>query len=204
MQRQLVRWTCGCWVLGLAAAWCWADGGAVRAIERDGPFQISAFTSPNPLVAGPADISVLVQNAATLELVADADVQVVIKPRGRAYGAIARPATTQAATNKLFRACLVELEAGWYDVVVTCRADRGRGQVRFALEVGAAGTQLATLWPWFTWPAVPVVLFGLHQILSRKRPSRRGARMALGTAGRDVYNERAGGGPVRAMRTDEE
>jgi hypothetical protein len=78
------------------------------------------------------------------------------------------PATTAAATNKLFRACVVELEPGCYDVEVICNAAPSRAKVRFALEVGAAPAQRAVLWPWFTWPVVPVVFFGLHQFISRK------------------------------------
>jgi len=42
-----------------------ADGGAVRLSERQGGYQITAFTSPTPFRAGPVDISVLVQDAAT-------------------------------------------------------------------------------------------------------------------------------------------
>ena len=168
--RKLLRLVCGCLLLGLPNARCWADGGVVRAIERDGPFQISAFTSPNPLVAGPVDISLLVQDADTLAPAEEVLIEVTITPRSRTYAAVTLPATADAATNKLFRACLVDLEPGWYDVEVICHAAQSRGKVRFALEVGAAPAQRAVLWPWFTWVVVPVVFFGLHQFLSRKKP----------------------------------
>lgn len=168
--RDVARATAGCLLAALLSGWCWADGGVVRAIERDGPFQVSAFTSPNPLVAGPVDLSVLVQDAATLAPVGQSQIEVAITPRSRAYGGVTLPATAEAATNKLFRACLVELEPGWYDVVVRCDAAGKRGQVRFAIEVGAAPPQLATLWPWIAWPVVPVALFGVHQFLLRRKP----------------------------------
>jgi hypothetical protein len=42
-----------------------ADEGAVRLLERKGPYQIAVFTAPTPLSAGPVDVSVLVQNADT-------------------------------------------------------------------------------------------------------------------------------------------
>ncbi len=102
----------------------WADGGAVRAIERDRGFQISLFTSPNPLVAGPADLSVLVQDAESLAPVPAAQVAIRLTPRGRAYAAEEFEATRELATNKLFRDCHVELEPGWYDVEVIAN---GRG-----------------------------------------------------------------------------
>jgi len=167
--RTLIRLACICWLLVVPDARCWADGGAVRAIQRDGPFQISAFTSPNPLLAGPADISVLLQDAHSLAPVEEARIEVTIVPRSRAYAAVTLPATTDAATNKLFRACLIDLEPGWYDVEVNCEKAQARGKVRFSVEVGAAGAQRAALWPWFTWPAVPILVFSLHQLLSRKK-----------------------------------
>jgi hypothetical protein len=172
--RRFVRSIGCCLVLVLVSGRCRADGGVVRAIERDGALRISVFTSPNPLVAGPVDISVLVQDGATGVPVDQVQIEIAITPRSRMYGAVTLAATSEAATNKLFRACLVELEAGSYDVLVTCDAGANRGEVRFALEVGAAPARLTTLWPWFTWPVVPVVLFGLHEFLARKKPGSRG------------------------------
>jgi hypothetical protein len=171
----------------LASAWCLAlplaedcraDGGAVRAIRMSGPFQIAAFTSPNPLTAGTVDLSVLVQDAATMEPVNDAAITIAVKPRGQKFGAVRRQATAQAATNKLFRACLVELEAGEYDAVVACRSSRGRGQVEFAFAVGPRPPRLSTLWPWIGWPVVPIALFSAHQLMANRR-RRRGSERAL-------------------------
>lgn len=192
--RTIGALMCCCLLLGVMTARCRADGGVVRALAQDGGLQISAFTSPNPLVSGPVDISVLVQDAQTLAPVSDARIEITITPRDRPYGAVTLPATASAATNKLFRACLVELEPGRYDILVSCDSAATRGQVRFECEVGAAPAHWATLWPWFTWPVVPVVLFGVHLILSRKKPHQpptRG-RKRLGTAARDVYNETSG------------
>jgi hypothetical protein len=165
----------------LASAWCLAlplaedcraDGGAVRAIRMSGPFQIAAFTSPNPLTAGTVDLSVLVQDAATMEPVSDAAITIAVKPRGRKFGAVQRQATAEAATNKLFRACLVELEAGEYDATVLCGAPQGHGQIEFTFVVGPKPPQLAALWPWIGWPAVPLVLFISHRLLAKRRRQR--------------------------------
>ena len=98
--RKLLRLIGVCLIMGWPSASCWADGGAVRAIERDGPFQISVFTSPQPLVAGPADISVLVQDADTLAPLEMERMEVTVTPRGRPYAAVTLPATAEAATNK--------------------------------------------------------------------------------------------------------
>src|SRR5207244_1994724 len=92
-----------------------ADGGAVRLSQRAGGYQIAVFTSPTPLRAGPVDVSVLVQDAATGECVPDARVTVRLTAAdGRA---VELPATTEAATNKLFRAAEFQLpEPGRWDV----------------------------------------------------------------------------------------
>ena len=42
-----------------------ADGGQVRLTQRHGDMQITVFTSPSPLRAGPVDVSVCIQDAAT-------------------------------------------------------------------------------------------------------------------------------------------
>lgn len=168
---RLICWLIVCLATAAPAARCWADGGAVRAIEQCGPFQLSVFTSPNPLVAGLADISVLVQQADTLAAVPAAHVEITIAPRGHAGAGLTLPATRAAATNKLLLAALIELEPGWYDVRVDCQDGGSRGVLDFPLEVGRPPPQLAALWPWFSWPVVPVFLFGLHQILSRRRPA---------------------------------
>ncbi len=50
-------------VLGAATSVAWADGGAVRFLERRGDRLVTVFTSPTPLRAGPVDVSVLLQRA---------------------------------------------------------------------------------------------------------------------------------------------
>ena len=59
-----------------------ADGGAVRLRQKTGGYQIAVFTSPTPLRAGPVDLSVLIQDAATGEWVPEAQVTVCLKAPG--------------------------------------------------------------------------------------------------------------------------
>jgi hypothetical protein len=35
------------------------------------------------------------------------------------------------------------------------------------------------MWPWFGWPALAIALFGIHQALSRRRPSIRPLLLTL-------------------------
>jgi hypothetical protein len=150
-----------------------ADGGVVRLRERAGGYQIAVFTSPTPLRAGPVDVSVLVQDAETGECVPEAQVTVSLKATGDGRS-LKFPAATAAATNRLFHAAVFELpEAGRWDVEVAVEGPRGRALLRFGIEADGPAPRWLELWPWFTWPALVVALFGLHQMMIRARPAAR-------------------------------
>ena len=63
--------------LGLEAA-VWADGGLLRTRQQAGPFIVSIFTAPEPLRAGPVDVSVLVQSSGGAVL-SDAVVDILLE-----------------------------------------------------------------------------------------------------------------------------
>ncbi len=162
-------------VIGSLLLWSWCpaargDGGTLRVCERAGPYQVTVFTAPTPLRAGPLDISVFVQDAATAEPLSTAQVMVRAIPRGHPEEVLAEPATGEAATNKLFRAAVFDLpHAGWWEVEVAIDGPRGKAQVHLAMEAADRLPRWLTLWPWFSWPAVAVLLFAAHQWLVRRR-----------------------------------
>jgi hypothetical protein len=169
------------WTLGISSpilhpsSFAWADGGTVRLCQRAGSYQVAVFTSPNPFRAGPVDISVLLQDPTTGEFTPEAEVIVRLTAHGSGQ-TLEYPATSEGATNKLFRAAVFELpEAGWWDAEVSVKGRRGPASVRFRLEAGEVLPRWLDMWPWYTWPALVVVLFGLHQILNR-RPVVKGSR----------------------------
>ncbi|HEX9015295.1 MAG TPA: hypothetical protein VF960_04750, partial [Chloroflexota bacterium] len=54
-----------------------ANGGTVQISSvPSGPYQLSAFTSPNPIRVGIVDVSVLVQPAGSTDVVPEATVRV--------------------------------------------------------------------------------------------------------------------------------
>jgi hypothetical protein len=146
-----------------------ADGGAVRLSQRAGGYQIAVFTSPTPLRAGPVDVSVFVQDAATGECVPEARVTVRLTARGDGH-VLEYPATTEAATNKLFLAAEFRLpDPGWWDVTVAVEGPHGPALVRFGVQADEPPPRWLDLWPWFGWPAFAVALFGVHRVLVRRR-----------------------------------
>ncbi len=59
-----------------------SDGGTIRLAQRCGDYQITVFTSPASVRAGPVDISVLVQEVSTGEPASGARVTITIALRG--------------------------------------------------------------------------------------------------------------------------
>jgi hypothetical protein len=155
-----------------------ADGGQIRAIERHGDYQITVFSSPNPLRAGPVDVSVLVQYARTGETIRDADIVVEFAADDPSQPPIRAVATADAATNKLLRAAVVELPApGQWNVHVECTTASQSTPiaVAFAMEAAPPLPRWLSVWPWFTWPIVAVLLFAIHRRLVARRETQRDA-----------------------------
>jgi hypothetical protein len=156
--------------LGPCCAVAQADGGRVVLIERHGGYRISVFTAPDPLRAGPIDISVLLQDAETGSAITNAQVNVSLTPSSGSGQTIRAVATNDAATNKLLSAALVELpEPGLWDVEIGCLAERGTARAHFRADVGPLPARWLSVWPWFSWPAVVVTLFGIHRRLVSRR-----------------------------------
>ena len=71
--------TIGIILSGLPLA-AFADGGTLRLSETKRPYRISVLTSPNPFRAGPVDISVIVADAATGDVLPDVKVDLHLAP----------------------------------------------------------------------------------------------------------------------------
>jgi hypothetical protein len=150
------------------------DGGTLRLSERVGPYRISVFTSPEPLRVGPADVSVFVQDADSGSAVATAGVHLTLAPAGREGPALSYTATADQAVNKLLRAASLDLPAaGPWRIAVDVEGPRGPALCGVPVLVAEPLPRWRQMWPWFTWPAVPIVLFVLHQ-LRRQRGRRVG------------------------------
>jgi hypothetical protein len=147
-----------------------ADGGTIRLSEQKGNYRITVFTSPTPLRAGPVDVSVLVQAAATGEPASEARVTVKALRRESSEVELYVPATKEAATNKLYYAATLNLpEPGWYLLEVAIGGALGEARVHFEVEAAEPLPPWRAVWPWVGWPVLVIVLFGVHQVLVRRR-----------------------------------
>jgi hypothetical protein len=159
-------------LVGPCAVVALADGGTVRVIDQHGEHRIAVFTSPNPLRAGPVDVSVLVQDAETGQSIGNAHVALRLTAREFPSTSVYAVATSAEATNKLMQAALVELPmAGWWDVEIDWTTNDGTTHTRFAMEAQPPLPRWLTVWPWFTWPLAVVLLFVVHRGLVGRRPT---------------------------------
>ncbi len=154
------------------AAWAGAaaraDVGGVVASGRAGPFRASVLVSPTPPRAGPAEWSVLLQDAGGAPVL-DAEVELELHRHGasghHAHRVVA--ARREASTNRLLYSALVDLpEPGTWQVAL--RVTRGEhGQLGFELPVGPATGRAGEHWRALSLPPIAHGLFALHQWLSR-------------------------------------
>jgi hypothetical protein len=158
-----------CHLVTLSPCHARADGGTLRLRQLAGGYQITVFTTPTPLCAGPVDISVLVLDDATGEPVPAARVAVRLTARGSGE-VVEHTADAWAATTKLFHAAVFDLPTpGWWDVEVAVAGPRGTALLQFALAADEPRPPWQELWPWLAWPALAVALFALHQRLAYRR-----------------------------------
>ena len=109
----------------------------------------------------------LVQDASTGDLVTQARVIVRMTKAGRL--ALEYPATTEAATNKLFRAAQFELpEPGRWELRVEVEGLHGPAVIGGEIEAAEPLPRWREMWPWIGWPALAIVLFSIHQMLTRR------------------------------------
>jgi hypothetical protein len=157
-------------VLFLLPSLAAADGGTVRLSEQKGNYRVTVFTAPALVRAGPVDVSVLVQDATTGEPVSDVAVTIEATRLGPPAVTSHHRATTEAATNKLYHAATFDLpEPGQYALTISVAGALGEAQVHFELEAADHMPPCLTLWLWVSWPALVILVFGIHQILIRRK-----------------------------------
>jgi len=146
-----------------------ADGGLVRArAEQDG-LTVTLFTDPTPLRAGPADVSVLVQNGDRMPVL-DAAITVRLASGDGVPVVASQPLSHEEASNKLLQAARVVLPApGRWRLTAEVRRGDARATVAADVDVAPATGRAGALWPVLAVPPVAVALYAVHQTLRRRR-----------------------------------
>jgi cytochrome c oxidase assembly factor CtaG len=112
------------------------DGDVVRVQQISGPFRITVLTEPDPLPAGPCDVSVLVQDRDTGEAILDAPVSLFItSPKAAGDPPTLVPATVEASSLKLLESGTVTLpHAGAWNLRVSVRRGASQAEVQSTLD----------------------------------------------------------------------
>jgi hypothetical protein len=160
-------------LLLLAPAVLRADGGVVRRSERHGSLQVTVFTSPIPIQAGPIDVSVLVQDAATGKPRLDGRIWVRAEALDHPGPRVEHLATREAATNKLLQSALFELPtAGRWRIAIEIEGQPEPAWLQFEVEAAEPPPRWLEMWPWIAAPLLPATLFILHRFLAGRSRSR--------------------------------
>ncbi|EAQ77015.1 hypothetical protein [Blastopirellula marina] len=143
-----------------------ADGGKVQLRREVGPYQVTIFTSPTPLRAGPVDLSVMVQDSAR-QIVQD--VQIDFRLTSESGQILMQPASQAAATNKLLQAAKFLLpESGVWQVHMTVT-----GQAAADLDFEISAAEAHSDWTTAGWmlllPVALVTLFVMREKLVGKQ-----------------------------------
>jgi hypothetical protein len=142
------------------------SGGAGGASRR-----ITVFISPTSLRAGLLDVSVLVQDVASGKPQLDLLIVVSAYPIPDLRRKVSVPATTDAATNKLFHAAELNLpEAVTWRIEVVVDGDQQKPAICFEVFVAPPPPWL-DMSLWIGWPLLAIGLFACHQwLVHRRRP----------------------------------
>lgn len=156
----------------LSAAGAWADGEVVVASEIADGWRVSLLASPWPLRAGPADFSVLVQDAVSGDPAPDAEISLEVRSLmpGPASAPPSRlPAIRGGRGNPLFHSARLALpRAGRWRVRVWVAEPALPELAAVDLEVAPAASLFARHGFALSLPVLGVGLFWLHQQLRRR------------------------------------
>jgi hypothetical protein len=164
----------------LARSTLLGDGGTLQFRGETPELSVTVFTSPAPLAAGPADISVLLQKRETLEPVLDAEVS--IDMRAVASGSEIRGrATREQAQNKLLYAAPLTLgESGRWQITVSILRLGVKSEIAGTILVAPNQQKLETYWAYLAFPPLMVLLFSVREwLLQGQEPTSKAGLCAI-------------------------
>jgi len=157
-----------------------ADGGAILARQTVNGLGVTIFASPQPLRAGPVDVSVLVQDGK--KAVLDAAVEIAWSPSSSSSPAWMPPccsmdqntdkipATRAHSQNKLIYSAIVPVKSsGASELIVRVKAGDREALLSTDITVGPPSPPALAYWPWLALPPFAIAGFALHQRLSRRK-----------------------------------
>jgi hypothetical protein len=153
-------------ILAMGASAARADGGAVLLHQDAGAFTITLFAAPQPLHTGAADLSVMVQDRSSGEILLDPVIDLTVAPAdANATQQTVRLAKGQAG-NRLLQASTVHFSsAGKWRVTLAVRRGNDTAQLSTECTVEPDRSRATLVWFYVLLPVGIILLFVIHQVL---------------------------------------
>jgi hypothetical protein len=154
----------------LAALLLWAplvfaDGGTMLLHQDAGAFTVSLFAAPQPLHSGAADLSVMVQDRASGEVLLDPTIDITVGPQQ------AVRLTRGEASNRLLQAATVHFSnPGTWRLAVVVHWGKDSAQVSTECTVEPDHSRAALVWIYVLFAVGITLLFIAHQALKLRSP----------------------------------
>ena len=153
----------------VARSMLFGDGGTLQLRKETPEFIVTVFTSPAPLSAGPADISILLQNRDTLEPVLDAEVSIVMRAEATGSEVHVR-ATREKAQNKLLYAAPVTLgDSGGWEIKASILRLGVTSEIAGTIKVAPNQQKMESYGAYLAFPPLMVLLFTVREWLIRHK-----------------------------------
>jgi hypothetical protein len=149
-------------MLLLWTAAAFGDGGTMLLHQDAGTFTVTLFAAPQPLRTGAADLSVMVQDRASGEVLLDPTIDIAIGPQQTVR--LARG----EASNRLLQAATVHFSMpGTWRLTVLIHRGKDSAQVSTECTVEPDRSRATLVWFYVLLAVGVILLFAAHQALKR-------------------------------------
>jgi hypothetical protein len=135
---------------------------------------VSLFTTPESLAVGPADLSVMVEEQGSGEVLLDADVVIVLTPEDAGNVPVIAHLSHAHATNRLLQDAVVQLpHAGRWHAILHIREAGREASASTDLTVANYSARRGTVWLFAVLPICAIALFAWVQAAKQRARRRR-------------------------------
>ena len=153
-------------MLAIVATPARADGGAMLLHQDAGAFTITLFAAPQPLHTGAADLSVMVQDRSSGEVLLDPVIYLTVAPQAASATRQTLRLAKGQASNRLLQASTVHFStAGKWRLTLAVRHGNDTVQLSTECTVEPDHSRATLVWFYVLLPVAIILLFIIHQAL---------------------------------------
>jgi hypothetical protein len=155
-----------CLILVMGATAARADGGAMLLHQDAGAFTITLFAAQQPLHTGAADLSVMVQDRRSGEVLLDPLIDLTVAPQAADGTPQTVRLTKGQASNRLLQASTVHFSStGKWRLTLSVRRGNETAQLVTECTVEPDHSRATLVWFYVLLPVAIILLFVIHQVL---------------------------------------